>query len=79
MRKKVVSIVVASVVTILFLLDVFSSGSHVFNLIPYLIHESLSRGGGGENTFVTVFDLISAVLLFFIVRWVMQQLMNNKN
>jgi hypothetical protein len=65
MNKKILAIVLAVAVAGLFLFMVLYSSSG-FNFIPYLIHEAVSPGGAGETNFIIVFDVLFAILLFWL-------------
>lgn len=78
MFGKAISIGLALVVAVIFLLDVLSSGSHTFNLLPYLLHESISKGGAGEATFIRIFDILTGCLIFVIIYWLMNSSKKNK-
>ncbi len=65
MNRKLLSLVFATAIAGLFLLLVLFSPSG-FNYIPYLIYESIWRGGSGESTFIRIFDLLFAILLFWV-------------
>lgn len=65
MKKKRLAIILAIVVAGLFLFMVLYSSS-AFNYIPYLLHETISPGGAGEANFIIVFDILFALLLFWL-------------
>jgi small-conductance mechanosensitive channel len=67
MTKKVIPLGIALVICTIFLLLVLSPGGCAFDLLPYLIHEGMSKGGGGESQFVVGFDILFAVAAFLIV------------
>ena len=60
-----IPIIVASIITTLFLYLVLSPGA--FNLIGYSIHEAISPGGANETNFIRGFDIFCGVILFWIV------------
>jgi hypothetical protein len=65
MNKKILAIVLAVAVVGLYLFMVLYTSSG-FNFIPYLIHEAISPGGAGETNFIIVFDVLFAILLFWL-------------
>ena len=67
MSKRTKSLVYAFIVTIQFLLLTVFSSSNVFNLLPYMLHESFYPGGAGETNFIIGFDIAFSILLFYIV------------
>jgi hypothetical protein len=67
MSKRTKSFLFAFIVTMLFLLLTAFSSSSVFNLLPYMLHESFSSGGAGETNFIVGFDIVFSLLLFYIV------------
>ncbi|WEK34995.1 MAG: hypothetical protein P0Y53_21110 [Candidatus Pseudobacter hemicellulosilyticus] len=64
--NKLLAVVLALLTAGLFLFMVLYSSSG-FNFIPYLIHEAISPGGAGETTFIMVFDVLAAILLFWLL------------
>lgn len=66
MNKKMLAIILALIASGLFLFMVLYSSS-AFNFIPYLIHEAISPGGAGESNFIIVFDVLFALLLFWLL------------
>lgn len=74
MRKKSLSLILAFIVSALFLLMTIASTS-AFNFVPYLIHQYISPGGTGESAFITWFDMIFSVLLFCIIYKVVYSLL----
>jgi uncharacterized BrkB/YihY/UPF0761 family membrane protein len=78
MRKKTIPIGIALVIAIVFLFLVLMPGGSEFNLLPYVIHEYISPGGGGETTFIRIFDIICGILIFLIIYWVLLRLLKNK-
>ena len=67
MSKRTKSLVFASIATILFLLLTVFSSSSVFNLLPYMLHESFYPGGAGETKINIGFDIAFSIMLFYIV------------
>lgn len=65
MRIKIIAIAISLILSLLFLKMVLTPPS-VFNLLPYSIHRSFSPDGSGEKMFIIIFDLIIALLLFYI-------------
>ena len=67
MNKKVLSIILAVAVAVatFFLFEVLASSSG-FNFLPYLIHESIWKGGKGEGDFIRIFDIAFSILLFWV-------------
>lgn len=66
MSTKAKSLLLAFIVSTFFLLLTVFSSSSAFNFLPYLIHQSFSPGGEGESEFIKVFDIVFAIVLFFI-------------
>ena len=66
MNKKILAIILALIATGFFLFMVLNSSSG-FNFIPYLIHEAISPGGAGETNFIIVFDILFAILIFWLL------------
>ncbi len=75
MNKRTLSIILALAITAFFLIEVLSSPSG-FNFLPYLIHESIKKGGEGEGTFIRIFDLCFSVLFFWIVYKIIYRILN---
>lgn len=45
-----------------------------FNFLPFAIHENFFRGIVGERLFIIVFDLLFAILLFFVFNKVFKKI-----
>jgi hypothetical protein len=67
MMSKILPIGIALIVSILFLSLVLAPAGCGFNLLPYEIHEGISRGGAGESTFIKIFDTVFALALFWLI------------
>jgi uncharacterized membrane-anchored protein len=78
MKRKAVSLGIAGVITIIFLLLVLFSKGCAFNIIPYLIHDSISKDGGGEATFIRAFDVLFGGLIFWIIYRLICRLIKNE-
>ena len=61
----IVALIIAILITCGYLLAILNPPSF-FNIIPYTIHESINKGGGGEATFIEVFDYCFAVILLML-------------
>jgi hypothetical protein len=77
MNKKILAIVLAVAVVGLYLFMVLYTSSG-FNFIPYLIHEAISPGGAGETNFIIVFDVLFAILLFWLAYKLFDRLLKEK-
>jgi hypothetical protein len=77
MQKRYISIGVALIITTIFLLLVLSSGGSAFNFFPYLIHESISKGGAGEAMFITIFDIVFGIIIFWIAYLVLNRFLKD--
>ncbi|RPE08307.1 hypothetical protein EGT74_14710 [Chitinophaga lutea] len=66
MKKKFAAVAIALSICILFLMMVLTPPS-VFNLLPYSIHRSLSPAGFREKEFIIVFDVLTALGIFFVI------------
>ena len=76
MGKRSIASIVALIITAIFLL--FALKHSVFNMLPYLIHEYIWKGGSGESIFVRVFDIVWASVLFMIIYKFMNRLLKIK-
>lgn len=70
MDKKIISIIIASVITIVFLFIAMRPG--IFNIIGYSISLLIFPGNSDENLkygklFIYLFDIFCGVILFWIV------------
>jgi hypothetical protein len=76
MKRKIVPIGIAGIFTGVFLFLVLFTKGCAFNLLPYMLHERMTTTGAGESTFVEGFDVVFAILMFWLVylliRWLMQ-------
>jgi hypothetical protein len=79
MKRKIICVGIAALITITFLFLVLFSGGSAFNFIPYFIHESISKGGEGESLFIKVFDVLSGGLIFLGTYKLLNRLMGNKS
>jgi hypothetical protein len=70
MSRKIIPIGISLVCCSGFLLLVLAPGGCAFNLLPYEIHESMSRGGKGESQFITIFDVLFSIGIFLLVLWI---------
>jgi|688.fasta_scaffold06779_9 uncharacterized BrkB/YihY/UPF0761 family membrane protein len=77
MNKKILAIVLAVAVVGLYLFMVLYTSSG-FNFIPYLIHEAISPGGAGETNFIIVFDVLFAILLFWLAYKLFDRVLKEK-
>ena len=66
MRIKIISIIIATALTTIFLYNVLTPPS-LFNLISYSIHETFWKGNSGESTFIISFDIFFGLLIFILV------------
>ena len=64
--RNIISLLLALLITIGFLWAVFTPPS-IFNILPFEIHEAFDPGGSSESTFIKVFDICFAIVLFVIV------------
>lgn len=64
-KTKVWASIIAIFISGLFLWFVLNPPS-VFNMLPFAIHEAINPGGASESTFIIVFDVIIALLLFVL-------------
>jgi hypothetical protein len=71
MKKKIIPAGVALVCSALFLILVLDPAGCGFNLIPFQIHESISRGGKNESLFIRVFDVLFSIAIFLIIFWIL--------
>ena len=67
MTKKVIPIGIALIICATFLLLVLSPGGCGFNLLPYLIHEGVFKGGTGESQFIKGFDIVVGIAIFLVI------------
>jgi len=65
---------IALICSILFLILVLAPGGCTFNLLPYVIHESISKGGENESLFIKIFDTLFSIGIFFISFWVLRKI-----
>lgn len=82
MKNKIIPLGTAGILAAGFLYLVLFSNGCTFNLLPYLIHDNMYRHESitmKENTFVDVFDVLFAALLFWIVYRLIRLLMDNKS
>ena len=70
MSRKIIPTGVALACCAAFLMLVLAPGGCAFNLLPYEIHESVSRGGENESQFIRIFDILVSIGLFFFVFWI---------
>ena len=78
MNKKLVSFILAGICIAIFLYFVLTPGA-TFNFIPYAIHENFSSDPQGETTFIKVFDIFVAVILFIILYKLFFKLLRSLN
>lgn len=64
-QSKVLAFSTAIAIATLFLYFTLKENS-IFNIIPFAIHEAISPGGKFETAFITIFDVIIALLLLLI-------------
>ncbi len=62
--KKIVY-VIPTVLSLIIFFIIIKPG--IFNMIPFLIHQSLFRGIIKEITFVYIFDFVFCVVLWYII------------
>jgi hypothetical protein len=67
MRKKSISIGIALIAMAIFLLVVLSPRGCGFNMLPYLIHESIAPGGSGETIFIWIFDIVFGSIVCYVI------------
>jgi hypothetical protein len=72
MKKETYPITIASVITVLFLIFVLSSGA--FNILPDTIYKFIRPDLSGESVFIIAFDILFALLLFTLVYVIMNKL-----
>lgn len=65
MKITLFSIITGLKIAVVFLFIVIGPGP--FNLFPYLINEYVWSAGIEESAFVKIFDITSAIVLFWIV------------
>jgi hypothetical protein len=71
-KSKAWASIIAILISGLFLWLVLNPPS-VFNLLPFAIHEAINPGGSSEQTFIIVFDLAVALLLFIFLYQIMHK------
>jgi len=65
-RKKYrTSFIIASITTSIFIYLILPPSG--FNIIPYSIYQHINSNGSGESAFIVFFDILSVILLFWIV------------
>jgi len=64
-KRNIASLVVGILLTIGFLLCVFNPPSS-FNFIPYALHQMMRPTSVSENSFIKVFDICFAVVVFIV-------------
>jgi hypothetical protein len=74
MKRKPIPLGLAAICSIIFLILVLAPGGCGFNLIPYEIHESISKGGQNESLFIKIFDILFSIVIFFIMVWVLNKI-----
>jgi hypothetical protein len=67
MNKRTKSFLLAFLVSALFMLLTVVPSSSVFNILPYMLHETFLPGGASESVFIIGFDIVIGILLFFVV------------
>jgi asparagine N-glycosylation enzyme membrane subunit Stt3 len=77
-HTKIIAFIIALLLPALFLWITVFSGSSVFNLLPFEIHEAINPGGASEGTFIVIFDVIVAILLIIPIYKIVKGLFNNK-
>jgi ABC-type spermidine/putrescine transport system permease subunit II len=73
------SLMLAFVVSMLFLLLTVFSSSSTFNLLPYMLYESFSPGGADETSFIIGFDIAFSILVFYIAYKVANRVLARKH
>ncbi len=74
MKSKSISAGIALTIVAVFLLLVLSPGGCGFNMLPYLIHHSVSPGGSGETIFIWIFDIVFGGIIFLVIYWLLTRL-----
>ena len=64
--RNTISLLLALLITTAFLWAVLTPPS-IFNILPFAIHEAFDPGGSSESTFINVFNICFAIVLFAIV------------
>lgn len=77
MKGRILPIGIAGVLAGVFIFFVLFTKGCVFNLLPYMLHESITATGAGEDTFIKGFDVIFAVLIFWLIYRMIRWLMKN--
>jgi hypothetical protein len=67
MKRKIIPLGTALIISVIFLSLVLAPEGCAFNLLPYEIDEGLSNGAKGDNEFIETFDVIVAIIIFFLV------------
>ena len=65
--KKIISISLAFISATVFLFVVLNPNGSGFNIIPYVLHEMISRGGAAEDGFVVFFDFLVSFLIYWLI------------
>jgi len=79
MKRKIIPIGIAGIFAAIFLILVLFSNGCEFNLLPYLIHMSVSNDGAGDNSFIRVFDLLFGGLIFILIYWIVRRIVEDKS
>ena len=76
MRNKAISILTASIVSGISLFYIIQPG--IFNMLGYTIHQFMWNFGMKESTFIMTFDFTCALILFWIIYRLMNNILKNK-
>lgn len=74
-KSKVLVFTVSTLISGIFLWLVLNSPS-IFNMLPFAIHEAINPGGSSEKTFIVLFDVLVALLLFVLSYKVIYKVVN---
>lgn len=76
MQNKVISILTASIISVIFLFYIMRPS--IFNMLGYTIHQFIWNGGMKESTFIMSFDIVCGLILFGIVYKFVNIMLNSK-
>ncbi len=77
MFRRVALETIAAIGPILFLTCTLRPGCG-FNFIPFALHQALFRDTLDESTFIHVFDVVIAILLFVLIRHLIKASLRTK-
>jgi hypothetical protein len=64
-KKNIVAFIIALIITVGFLWAVFTPPS-IFNMLPFEIHQAITDNWKSEKSFIQIFDICSAIILFIL-------------